>query len=155
MRFIFSCIVFFCTNKSKFKFVLMKFSIYRSGWSCSPTPYPPSSFRPLAENTAVCCRSASTHLHPQLDLSSTHHSHSLTLYSTLLPAAWSIYRPCFISTPAGRQSCHSGPTEPLWNSAQEWKCTLLMQELILVTLSQQTRTMPLCCGCAVQYVVQR
>lgn len=77
------------------------------------------------------------------------------LYSALLPAAWAIYRPCFISTPAGRQSCHSGPTEPLWNTAWEWKCTLLMQELILVTLSRRTRMILFCWGCAVQYVVQR
>lgn len=47
--------------------------------------------------------------------------------------------PRFISTPAGIPSCHSRPPEPLWN-AWEWKCTSLMQELILVTFSRQTCT---------------
>lgn len=72
---------------------------------------------PLGETTVIYCRSASTHLHPQLDLKLP--PPPPKLHSALLPAAWAIYRPCFISTPAGGQSCHSGPTEALWSTARE------------------------------------
>lgn len=65
------------------------------------------------------------------------HPHSPVLCSQL-PGLFLGSR--FISTPAGIPSCHSGPPEPLWNAAWEWKCTSLMQELILVTFSRQTCT---------------
>lgn len=47
MEAIFPCMFFFCTNKYMVEFVLMMFSIYRSGSSCSPTPNPPCTFPPL------------------------------------------------------------------------------------------------------------
>lgn len=115
----------------------------------------------LGETTLAFCRSATTHLHPQLDrfppppTNKTPHSHLPQVFSSLLPAGWAIYRRCFIPTPAGRQSCHSGPTEPLWSAAWEWKCTLLMQRLILVTFSQQPCVPLFCCACVVRYVVKR
>lgn len=81
-----------------------------------------------AGTAVIFRRSAATHLHPQLDLESSYRSLSPPTLHCSTPSCWSIYRPCFISTPAGSQSCHSGHTEPLRNTAWEWKCTLLMQE---------------------------
>lgn len=139
------------TKQSRF-FIPLGFSTFKSGSCCR---FASASRRPPGWHKRRPPSVSSVHLHPQLDSFPSHlhkphpqspahprHRHRC------LPAAGAIYRPCFISTPAGRQSCHSGPTEPLRSSAWEWKCTLLMQELIFVALSLQTHMILFCCACA-------